>query len=37
MLLTESVVEVGKYQVNYASTGRGDTILLLHGSNRRED
>ncbi len=37
MLPTEREADVGEYRVNYASAGRGDTILLLHGSDHRDD
>ncbi len=37
MQLAEKRAEVGEYSVNYASAGKGDTVLLLHGSDHRED
>ena len=34
---TESVADVGEFRVNYASAGKGESVLLLHASDRRED
>jgi pimeloyl-ACP methyl ester carboxylesterase len=30
-------VELGEYRVNYASEGSGPTMIMLHGSDKRED
>lgn len=30
-------VELGEYRVNYASVGTGPTMVLLHGSDKREE
>jgi pimeloyl-ACP methyl ester carboxylesterase len=37
MQTREGQADVGEFRVNYASAGKGDAVLLLHGSNRRED
>jgi pimeloyl-ACP methyl ester carboxylesterase len=37
MQATESRSDVGEFRVNYASAGKGETILFLHGSDHRED
>jgi pimeloyl-ACP methyl ester carboxylesterase len=37
MQANESQADVGEFRVNYASAGKGETVLLLHGSDRRED
>jgi pimeloyl-ACP methyl ester carboxylesterase len=34
---TERAVAVGEFTVNYASAGNGEALLLLHGSEPRED
>jgi pimeloyl-ACP methyl ester carboxylesterase len=34
---TESLADVGEFRVNYASAGKGETVLLLHASDRREN
>jgi pimeloyl-ACP methyl ester carboxylesterase len=34
---TESLADVGEFRVNYASAGKGESVLLLHASDRRED
>ncbi len=36
MQATEKLVEAGEFSVNYATAGSGDTMLLLHGSDKRE-
>jgi pimeloyl-ACP methyl ester carboxylesterase len=33
----EAEVDVGEYKVHYATSGKGGTVLLLHGSDRRDD
>ena len=30
-------VELGEYRINYASEGTGPTMIMLHGSDKRED
>jgi pimeloyl-ACP methyl ester carboxylesterase len=30
-------VELGEYRINYASEGSGPTMIMLHGSDKRED
>lgn len=30
-------LELGEYRVNYASEGTGPTMVMLHGSDKRED
>ncbi len=37
MQSAEKEAEVGEYRVNYASAGKGETVLLIHGSDHRED
>lgn len=37
MQATESLVDVGEFRVNYASAGKGESVLFLHASDRRED
>lgn len=37
MQATERLVDVGEFKVNYASAGKGESVLLLHGSDHRED
>jgi pimeloyl-ACP methyl ester carboxylesterase len=34
---TVKTVELGEYRVNYASEGTGPTMIMLHGSDKRED
>ena len=34
---TVKTVELGEYRINYASEGSGPTMILLHGSDKRED
>ncbi|MDA4121675.1 MAG: alpha/beta hydrolase [Thaumarchaeota archaeon] len=34
---TEKRVELGEYQVNYASEGSGPSMVMLHGGDKRED
>ncbi len=34
---TVKTVELGEYRVNYASAGTGPTMIMLHGSDKRED
>ncbi|MDA4113317.1 MAG: alpha/beta hydrolase [Thaumarchaeota archaeon] len=34
---TVKSVELGEYRVNYASEGSGPTMIMLHGSDKRED
>jgi pimeloyl-ACP methyl ester carboxylesterase len=34
---TVKTVELGEYRVNYASEGSGPTMIMLHGSDKRED
>jgi pimeloyl-ACP methyl ester carboxylesterase len=34
---TVKSVELGEYRINYASEGRGPTMIMLHGSDKRED
>ena len=36
MQVSERVATVGEYSVNYATTGDGDPVLALHGSDHRE-
>lgn len=33
----ERQVDVGEFKVNYASAGKGDAVVLIHGSDKRED
>jgi pimeloyl-ACP methyl ester carboxylesterase len=33
---TEKLIDLGEFSVNYASMGKGDALLLLHGSDHRE-
>lgn len=33
----ERKVRVGEFEVNLATAGRGETVLMLHGSDHRED
>jgi len=37
MQATERLVDVGEFKVNYASAGKGESVLLFHGSDHRED
>ncbi len=37
MQATEKEAEVGEFKVNYASAGKGDAVMLIHSSDRRED
>jgi hypothetical protein len=37
MQATEKVADVGEFKVNFASAGKGDKVLLFHGSDHRED
>src|ERR1039457_1344321 len=34
---TVKTIELGEYRINYASEGSGPTMILLHGSDKRED
>jgi len=34
---TVKSVELGEYRINYASEGTGPTMIMLHGSDKRED
>jgi pimeloyl-ACP methyl ester carboxylesterase len=34
---TEGVLDVGEYRMNCATVGKGKTLLMLHGSDHRED
>ena len=34
---TVKTVELGEYRVNYASEGTGPAMIMLHGSDKRED
>src|SRR5580693_5419725 len=34
---TVKSVELGEYTINYASEGSGPTMIMLHGSDKRED
>ncbi|MGD0638488.1 MAG: alpha/beta hydrolase [Nitrososphaerales archaeon] len=34
---TVKTVELGEYRMNYASEGTGPTMMMLHGSDKRED
>jgi len=36
MQANETQVELGEYVVNYASLGKGDGLLMIHGSDHRE-
>ena len=37
MQATEKVLEVGEFKLNCATAGKGKNLLLLHGSDHRED
>jgi pimeloyl-ACP methyl ester carboxylesterase len=37
MLENEQVVDVGEFKVNYASGGKGESLIMIHGSDHRED
>ncbi len=37
MQASEKLLEVGEFKVNCASLGKGETLLMLHGSDHRED
>jgi len=37
MQATENQTDVGEFRLNYASAGKGETILFLHGSDHREN
>lgn len=37
MQATEKVVEVGEYRVNCATAGKGQPLVMLHGSDHREN
>src|SRR5271157_3261788 len=37
MQATEKLADVGEFKVNFASAGKGDRVLLFHGSDHRED
>ncbi|MDV3244204.1 MAG: alpha/beta hydrolase [Nitrososphaerales archaeon] len=37
MRATEKKVEVGEHTVNYATAGKGESLVLLHGSDHREN
>jgi pimeloyl-ACP methyl ester carboxylesterase len=37
MQATERLADVGEFKVNFASAGKGETVVLLHGSDHRED
>ena len=37
MQATEKVLDVGEFKVNCATAGKGKTLLMLHGSDHRED
>jgi len=37
MQATERVADVGEFKVNFASAGKGEKVVLFHGSDRRED
>ncbi|HYC11137.1 MAG TPA: alpha/beta hydrolase [Nitrososphaerales archaeon] len=37
MQATERIADVGEFKVNFASAGKGEKVLLFHGSDRRED
>lgn len=36
MQATERMLDVGEFKVNCATTGKGKTVLMLHGSDHRE-
>jgi pimeloyl-ACP methyl ester carboxylesterase len=37
MQATEKLADVGEFKVNFASAGKGEKVLLFHGSDHRED
>ncbi len=37
MQVTEKVVSVGEYSIKYATAGEGDPVLMLHGSDHRDN
>jgi pimeloyl-ACP methyl ester carboxylesterase len=37
MQATERVIEVGEFKVNCATAGKGKSLLMLHGSDHRDD
>jgi len=37
MQATERVADVGEFKVNFASAGKGEKVVLFHGSDHRED
>lgn len=35
--INEKIIQLGEYSLQYATGGAGDTIIMLHGSDRQED
>lgn len=35
--MSVKTVELGEYKISYASAGKGPTMMMLHGSDKRED